>query len=313
MQHLDHLSDTQQSLVLELINRTTNHDGTPPIAEHILLHLRYGGDKADSHLLVEKDNQVIGYAHLDQTDLVAGPSVELVVDPSYRGAGVGKALLSEAIKICGKTLRLWVHGEQEAAHNLASSFNFEKIRTVLQMSKSLSDIQPAPVIDKEIVIRSFLPGIDSKEWLDLNNRVFKDHPEQGGWQISDLNHRLSEEWFDENGFFIVEKNKQVIASTWTKVHGARSHDHGSEASHDHPAIGEIYITAVDPAYAGQGIGKALTITALNYLKYQKLSDAMLYVDAENLAAITLYNSLGFTQSSRDVLYKYSTVLRELLF
>ena len=87
MQHLDHLSDTQQSLVLDLINRTTNHDGTPPIAEHILLHLRYGGDKADSHLLVEKDNQVIGYAHLDQTDLVAGPSVELVVDPDHRGAG----------------------------------------------------------------------------------------------------------------------------------------------------------------------------------------------------------------------------------
>ena len=106
MQHLDHLSDTQQSLVLDLISRTTHHDGTPPIAEHILLHLRYGGDKADSHLLVEKDNQVIGYAHLDQTDLVAGPCVELVVDPSYRGAGVGKELLSEAR-----------HAQQLAAHH----------------------------------------------------------------------------------------------------------------------------------------------------------------------------------------------------
>jgi mycothiol synthase len=303
LQHLDHLSDTQQALVLELINRTTNHDGTPPIAEHILLHLRYGGDKADSHLLVEKDNQVIGYAHLDQTDLVAGPSVELVVDPSYRGAGVGKALLSEAIKICGKTLRLWVHGEQEAAHNLASSFNFEKIRTVLQMSKSLTNIQPLSVIDKEIKIRSFLPGLDSKEWLELNNKVFKDHPEQGGWQISDLNHRLSEEWFDEKGFFIVEKNKQVIASTWTKVHGEHSHDHGGEQSHAHPAIGEIYITAVDPEYAGLGIGKALTITALNYLKYQGLNDAMLYVDFDNKAALNLYNSLGFKESSKDILYR----------
>ena len=303
MQHLDHLSDTQQSLVLELINRTTNHDGTPPIAEHILLHLRYGGDKADSHLLVEKDNQVIGYAHLDQTDLVAGPSVELVVDPSYRGAGVGKALLSEAIKICGKSLRLWVHGEQEAAHSLAASFNFEKIRTVLQMSKSLTDIQPLPAIDKEVIIRSFLPGIDSDAWLELNNKVFKDHPEQGGWQLSDLNHRLSEEWFDEKGFFIVEKNKQVIASTWTKVHGEHSHDHGSEQSHAHPAIGEIYITAVDPEYTGLGIGKALTITALNYLKYQGLKDAMLYVDFENEVALNLYKSIGFIESNkRDVIY-----------
>jgi mycothiol synthase len=303
LQHLDHLSDTQQSLVLDLINRTTSHDGTPPIAEHILLHLRYGGDKADSHLLVEKNNQVIGYAHLDQTDLVAGPSVELVVDPSHRGAGVGKALLSEAIKICGKSLRLWVHGEQEVAHNLAASFNFEKIRTVLQMSKLLTDIQPLPVINKEIIIRSFLPGIDSDAWLELNNKVFKDHPEQGGWQLSDLNHRLSEEWFDEKGFFIVEKNKQVIASTWTKVHGEHSHNHDGEVSHAHPAIGEIYITAVDPEYAGLGIGKALTITALNYLKYQGLKDAMLYVDFDNKAALNLYNSIGFKTINKDVLYR----------
>jgi mycothiol synthase len=302
LQHLDHLSGTQQSLVLDLINRTTNHDGTPPIAEHILLHLRYGGDKADSHLLVEKDNQVIGYAHLDQTDLVAGPSVELVVDPSYRGAGVGKALLSEAIKICGKSLRLWVHGEQEAAHSLAASFNFEKIRTVLQMSKSLTDIQPLPTIDKELIIRSFLPGIDSDAWLELNNKVFKDHPEQGGWQLSDLNHRLSEEWFDEKGFFIVEKNKQVIASTWTKVHGEHSHDHDGEASHAHPAIGEIYITAVDPAYAGLGIGKMLTIIGLNYLKFRGLDKAILFVDFKNKHAIKLYSILDFTVSGQDNVY-----------
>ena len=303
MQHLERLSPDQQSAVLNLIKNTTAHDGTPPMAEHILLHLRYGGDKADSHLLVEKDYQVIGYAHLDQTDLVAGPSVELVVDPSYRGEGIGKQLLSEVTKICGENLRLWVHGEQEDAHSLAASFNFEKIRTVLQMSKSLSDIQPLPIIDKEIVIRSFLPGIDIDDWLELNNKVFKDHPEQGGWQLSDLNHRLSEEWFDEKGFFIVEKNKQVIASTWTKVHGAHSHDHAGEASHAHPAIGEIYITAVDPEYAGLGIGKALTITALNYLKYQGLTDAMLYVDFDNKAALNLYDSLGFELSSKDVLYR----------
>ena len=303
MQHLERLSPAQQSGVLNLIKNTTAHDGTPPIAEHILLHLRYGGDKADSHILAEKDNQVIGYAHLDRTDLVAGPCVELVVDPDHRSAGVGKQLLSKAIEICGNNLRLWVHGDLEAAHNLATSFNFEKIRTVLQMSKSLSDIQPLPIIDKEINIRSFLPGLDSKEWLELNNKVFKDHPEQGSWQLSDLNHRISEDWFDEKGFFVVEKAGKVIGSTWTKVHGAHSHDHGAEASHAHPAIGEIYITAVDPAYAGLGIGKALTITSLNYLKYQGLTDAMLYVDCDNKAALDLYYSLGFELSSEDILYR----------
>ena len=308
MLHLPKLSNTQQEAVLKLISSTTAFDNTPPIAEHILLHLRHGGDKADSHLLVEKEGEVIGYAHLDQTDLVAGPSVELVVDPKFRGAGVGRQLLSKAIEICGQELRLWVHGDQPAANALATSFGFEKIRTVLQMSRPLTDIQQLPNIDKvvgeDIVIRSFLPGIDSDAWLSLNNKVFKDHPEQGNWQIADLNIRINEEWFDEQGFFLAEINNKIIGSTWTKIHGSHTHKHEGEIeSHAHPAIGEIYITAVDQEYSGRGIGKILTITALNYLKYQGLSDAMLYVDFDNKAAFNLYQSLGFTLSGMDILYK----------
>jgi mycothiol synthase len=306
--HLQKLTNTQQEAVLKLISSTTAFDNTPPIAEHILLHLRHGGDKADSHLLVEQEDQVIGYAHLDQTDLVAGPSVELVVDPKFRGAGVGKKLLSKAIEICGKELRLWVHGDQPAANALATSFGFEKIRTVLQMSRALTDIQQLPDlgkdVGKDIVIRNFLPGIDSDAWLSLNNKVFKDHPEQGNWQLADLNIRLGEEWFDEQGFFLAELDNKIIGSTWTKIHGSHTHQHEGEIeSHAHPAIGEIYITAVDQEYSGRGIGKVLTITALNYLKYQGLSDAMLYVDFDNKKALNLYQSLGFTQSGMDILYK----------
>jgi len=202
-----------------------------------------------------------------------------------------------------------VHGDQPAANALAASFGFERIRTVLQMSRVLTDIQQLPKIskkevDKDIVIRSFLPGIDSDAWLSLNNKVFKDHPEQGGWQLADLNIRINEEWFDEQGFFLAEINNKIIGSTWTKIHGSHTHQHeADEESHAHPAIGEIYITAVDQAYAGRGIGKVLTITALNYLKYQGLSDAMLYVNFDNKVALNLYESLGFTKSGMDILYK----------
>ena len=294
--------------MLELIAQTTATDGTPPIAEHILLHLRHGGDKSDSHLLIENSTQVIGYAHIDQTDLVAGPSVELVVAPNHRASDVGEKLLKEAIKICGNKIRLWVHGQQSSTHTLATSHNFEKIRTVLQMSRSLAEIQQLPVIDPKISIRSFLPAIDNQPWLELNNLVFKDHPEQGGWGLSDLNHRVNEEWFDEKGFFIAERDNQMIGFTWTKIHGAHSHDHGgNESAHAHPAIGEIYITAISPSFVGAGIGKALTITALNYLKYQGLADVILYVDAENQSAINLYQSLGFKEFGKDLLFKLQLV------
>ena len=299
--HLELLPEDMRLAVLDLIQRSTIFDNSPPIAEHILLHLRHGGDKSDSHLVIKDQSKVIGYAHLDQTDLVAGPSVELVVDPDHRSFGIGKQLLSKAVEICGANLRLWVHGENLAANNLATSFNFEKIRTVLQMQKVLTQIQPLPALDPKIVIRSFLPGLDSSNWLSLNNKVFKDHPEQSDWQLSDLNHRINEEWFDEKGFFIATIDDQLIGSTWTKIHGALTHDHGG--SHDHPAMGEIYITAVDPDHSGIGLGRALTITALNYLKYQGLTEAMLYVDFDNAKALKLYNSLGFIESGKDILYR----------
>jgi mycothiol synthase len=299
--HLELLPEDLRLGVLDLIQRSAIFDNSPPIAEHILLHLRHGGDKSDSHLVHQEQSKVIGYAHLDQTDLVAGPSVELVVDPDHRSFGIGRQLLSKAVEICGQNLRLWVHGENKAAAALADSFNFEKIRAVLQMQKQLTDIEKLPEIDPKVIIRSFLPGLDSNDWLSLNNKVFKDHPEQSDWQLSDLNHRLGEEWFDEKGFFIASLNNQMIGSTWTKIHGALTHDHGG--SHDHPAIGEIYITAVDPDYSGSGLGRALTITALNYLKYQGLTDAMLYVDFDNTRALKLYNSLDFTESGKDILYR----------
>ena len=85
--------------------------------------------------------------------------------------------------------------------------------------------------------------------------------------------------------------------------GATSHQHDGEDSHDHPAIGEIYITAVDPSFNRVGVGKALTTTALNYLKYQGLNQVILYVDEENKAAINLYQSLGFKEFGKDLLFK----------
>ncbi|MTA48985.1 MAG: mycothiol synthase, partial [Actinobacteria bacterium] len=71
MQHLNSLSKSQIDGVIALINAATAQDGTPPISEHIVLHLRHGGDKSDSHLIVEQSGTAIAYAHIDATDLVA--------------------------------------------------------------------------------------------------------------------------------------------------------------------------------------------------------------------------------------------------
>ena len=301
MQHLNHLSKLQQESVLALIKAAQDFDGTPAIAEHVLLHLRHGGDKSDSHIVFESGNQVIAYAHLDTTDLVAGPSIEAVVHPQHRGKGLGALILKEAIKICGNKTRIWSHGDLPAAKAIAASLKLERLWSNLLMSKSLGEIQP--VISK-YPIRTFIPGLDNQAFLALNNKVFADYPDQGGWSEEDLKVRLNEDWFDDKGFFVAEDKDELIGFCWTKIHGAHTHSHtGGDDDHGHEALGEIYVLAVNPDYKGQGIGRDLTITGLNYLKYQGLNNVMLYVGVENQPAFKLYKSLGFNEFGSDVMYR----------
>jgi mycothiol synthase len=301
LQHLNHLSKSQQESVLSLIKAAHDFDGTPAIAEHVLLHLRHGGDKSDSHLVIEENEEVIAYAHLDTTDLVAGPSVEAVVHPQHRGKGLGALILKEAIKICGNKTRIWSHGDLPAAKAIAASLKLERLWSNLLMSKSLGEIQP---VTSKYPIRTFIPSLDNQAFLELNNKVFADYPDQGGWSEDDLKVRLNEDWFEKEGFFVVEDRGELIGFCWTKIHGAHTHSHGgSDDDHGHEALGEIYVLAVTPDYKGQGVGRDLTITGLNYLKYQGLNNVMLYVGVENKPAFKLYKSLGFNEFGSDVMYR----------
>jgi mycothiol synthase len=301
LQHLNHLSKPQQESVLALIKAAQDFDGTPAIAEHVLLHLRHGGDKSDSHLVIEENKVVIAYAHLDTTDLVAGPSVEAVVHPQHRGKGLGALILKEAIKICGDKTRIWSHGDLPAAKAIAASLKLERLWSNLLMSKSLGEIQP---VTSKYPIRTFIPGLDNQAFLALNNKVFADYPDQGGWSEDDLKVRINESWFDDKGFFVAEDKGELIGFCWTKIHGAHTHSHtGGDDDHGHEALGEIYVLAVNPDYKGQGIGRDLTITGLNYLKYQGLNNVMLYVGVENKPAFKLYKSLGFNEFGSDVMYR----------
>ena len=304
MKLLEHLGTTTQEKVLELIADATKQDGIPPVAEHVLLHLRHGGDKADRHIIIEAGENIIGYAHIDLTDEVEGPSAELVIHPNHRNQKLGSALIKEVTKVAGERLRLWSHGDSISAQKMAENNGLKRVRTVIQMRRSLND--PISDINKSIEIRNFLNGIDNDEWIALNNRIFKNHPEQSSWSNRDLDIRIREDWFDEKGFLVGTENGKIVAFCWTKIHGGHSHKHlDHEETHAHDPIGEIYIMGVDPDFAGRGYGGAITIAGLQHMRYQGIFSAMLYVDSQNESALKLYRELGFTEWGRDVLYKIS--------
>ncbi|MBB5776794.1 mycothiol synthase [Nonomuraea jabiensis] len=290
----ERLDDTEVAAVLGLVEAATEADGVRPLNEHVMLHLRYGGDPQARSLLLEADGTLVGYAHIDPTDEVEGPSAELVIHPAHRRQGHGARLLRAVTELADGRPRLWAHGDHEGAGALAAAFGFERVRSLWQMRRSLFAPLEASALPDGVELRTFVPGQDEEAWLKVNAAAFAHHPEQGAWTMDDLLRREQEPWFDPEGFFLAFRGDRLAGFHWTKIHGS--------SSHGHEPLGEVYVVGVDPTQQGTGLGRTLTLAGLCHLRSRGLAQAMLYVDEANTAAIRLYESLGFNRWDVDVMY-----------
>jgi mycothiol synthase len=311
VERLNRLSPDQVDRVRALTAAAGDSDGTQPLSEHVMLHLRHGGDAPAVHLWLEAGGDLVGYGHVDTTDEVEGASAEAVVHPMNRRRGYGRALVRAAIEVAeavrpGGPLRLWAHGDHPSAGALALSLGFSRSRVLWQLRRSLYTPLPVPQFPAGVRLRQFEPGRDEAAWLAVNAAAFAKHPEQGRWDLAALRSRMAEPWFDPAGFLLaVDQDEQLLGFHWTKVHGEEdSHPHPPGVRpHHHDPIGEVYVVGVDPRARGRGLGLALTLAGLRHLLGRGLAQAMLYVDADNTPAVSLYRQLDFAHWSTDVSYR----------
>jgi mycothiol synthase len=186
---------------------------------------------------------------------------------------------------------------------VADALGMAAVRELMQMRRTLRDV-PELVVPEGITFRTYRGASDDAELLRVNNAAFAWHPEQGGWEQADLDERRGESWFDPEGLFLAEEagadgTRTLLGFHWTKVHG------------DQPGLGEVYVVGVDPAAQGRGLGRALTLVGLQHLAGRLTPgslrscppEVMLYVEADNAAAVKTYERLGFAVSNVDTAYQ----------
>ncbi len=290
------LTDDEQRQARELIAAATDHDGVAPVGEQVLREL--AGSRT-GHLIVGDGGALLGYLNLSAPSDDTAPMAELVVAPDARRRGIGTAMIRAALAKTEGRNRFWAHGTLPAARATAAALGLVTVRELLQMRRSLHGL-PEPSTPAGVSIRSYAGPSDDAELLRVNNAAFAWHPEQGGWTTADVAERRAEAWFDPDGLFLAfdeTAEQRLLGFHWTKIHPGSS---GAE-----PA-GEVYVVGVDPAAQGRGLGRVLTEVGLAHLAERLAGVAspivLLYVEADNTAALRTYRQLGFSVHSVDTAY-----------
>ena len=291
------LTADERQQVREVVAAATECDGVAPVGEQVLRELEH--DRTD-HLLVKSgtDSRTVGYLNLIPARDGGAAMAELVVHPRDRQRGIGSAMARAAAAKTGGRNRFWAHGTLPPARAAAASLGLVPVRELLQMRRSLRDRPAPPSPVPGVRIRTYAGATDDAELLRVNNVAFAQHPEQGGWTPAELAERRAEPWFDPSGLFLAfddgDRPGTLLGFHWTKEHL------------DQPGLGEVYVVGVDPSAQGRGLGRVLTSVGIARLAH-RLADSpeptvMLFVEADNVAAVRTYESLGFTTYSVDTAY-----------
>lgn len=283
--------------VSELIQAAWRADGARPLNDHLWLDLREGGRHGFAGIIASDDqhSHIVAYCQVSRGN--ESWSLDLIVHPHnrYDTLEIAPDLLREALDIVasegGGHVHWWVFEPNNLHRQLAESVALRPGRRLLQMRR------PLPLTNEELVVidsfdtQPFRVGIDEDAWLDVNNAAFAHHPEQGGWSRDTMESRENEPWFNPDGFRMRWIGDELAGFCWTKIH-----------TDTDPPMGEIYVIAMNPRFAGQGEGRKMTLAGLKYLSDQGVPVGMLYVDADNSPAISVYTSLGFTPHHNEVAF-----------
>ncbi len=281
------LDEKDYGLIAALAETCSQNDQTA-----LKLELDYKLGVALSHAGKPDEEEVNEFLYFSGQHLVgyagicafggAGAPLEItgMVHPEYRRRGIFTALHKRVVGECqkrnaGSALFL-------CDHKSMSGLNFlKRIGADYQYSEFemyLTDALFAPGQEqmRGIALRK-ATNKDAREITRQNAIYFHDT----AYSDSDLTMPEDEE---KRGmtYYLAQKGEQIVGKVHLETNGA---------------VSGIYGLGVLPEYRGAGLGRALLLSAVKTIKQSRTSAIMLQVAAENAAALNLYRSCGFKETS----------------
>ncbi|HSK06124.1 MAG TPA: GNAT family N-acetyltransferase [Acidimicrobiia bacterium] len=219
-----------------------------------------------------------------------------LVDPDFRGQGIGRHLLAwemerarESLAECDPSLPWFIRVNEwdwvEDAHRLHRRFGLAPVRYMKEMLRPLD--QPVAV--------AAVPGVEIVPWdreLDEGARIatndaFRDHWGSTPVDADTYRHRLEAEGSRLDLSFLALAGHEVVGICLNAVYPDDEKVTGRRE-------GWVMSLGVKRPWRGKGLAKALLATSFNAFREAGLTHTMIGVDAANPSgALGLYESLGY--------------------
>jgi mycothiol synthase len=213
----------------------------------------------------------------------------LHVHPDYRNNGVGSALYAGYMRQAEEAGATQMSLEPNREATLLIEFlekrghKLERWFWEMQLP-ARREVEPAKM-PEGIVTRTFVRGRDEELLADVRNATFAEHFGFVPRTVEEMAYRTRQSDFFADGLFFAFDGDKVAGFCYTS-RDEREWERRGET------VGHIQLLGVMPGYRGRGLGRALLLEGVNYLR-QFVSLVELGVEGKNDTALALYESVGF--------------------
>ena len=251
--------------------------------------------------LAKWNEDVVGFLNIIPELRIGRVILNGFVHPRHRQRGLATKMVHSALEraeaLKGKVVHVCLSESNKAAQALMRKLDFTSVRCFLELEMNISKDLKAETDRRFIDFDHFRSGEEAM-LTAIQNKCFT-----GTWGFcpntaEEIKYYLDLPESQLKDVIAVRsrKDESIIGYCWAQIMKSKN-------TANFKKKGRIHMFGIDPGHQGKGLGKALLLAGLHYLKEKGAEEVELTVDKENKEAFSLYISLGFKKISTSIWYE----------